>query len=149
MLHNRVEEAYLVKFNETVSAFIDSIVLAEVNVDSKIQRIPFYVAMMIGDQAQRETYARVLLAISADGTSDDISRKIPLANERYFRTEMCTRILQSVPQVAMYESQEHPSGATAKRDYLQSNWQLVRDNVEFTREVSAEDFKAMEVLRWL
>lgn len=40
-------------------------------------------------------------------------------------------------------------GDDAKRLYLEKNWELVRDNVEFTRELDEADFKAMEVLQWL
>ena len=47
----------------------------------------------------------------------------------------------------MYDNTD--SGIDGKREFLERNWDIVRDNVEFTREVSPEDFKAMEVLRWL
>ena len=47
----------------------------------------------------------------------------------------------------MYESTA--SGIDGKKEFLERNWHIVRDNVEFTREVSPEDFKSMEVLRWL
>lgn len=40
-------------------------------------------------------------------------------------------------------------GLDSKRAYLERDWNLVRDNVEFTRNVDPEDFKSMEVLRWL
>ena len=40
-------------------------------------------------------------------------------------------------------------GLDNKKMYLERDWNLVRDNVEFTREIDAEDFKKMEVLRWL
>lgn len=133
--------------------FIESIITdkaALFDMASKVQRIPFYVAMMLGDQAQRETYAKVLLKLSKGGTSDDISRKIPQANEKLFTDDMCMRILQSVPQVAMYEEENCLVGSTqAKESYLERNWDLVRDNVEFTREVDSDDLQSMEILRWL
>lgn len=74
MLHDRVRD--LDKYNAIVRVFIESIVDSNVplSVASKIQRVPFYIAMMAGDQVQRETYARVLLSLSQDGTSDDVSR---------------------------------------------------------------------------
>ena len=77
MLHDRVDNAS--KYNDIMRVYVESIVDSKVPIDvaSKVQRIPFYIAMMIGDQAQRETYARALLAISSNGTSDDISKKIP------------------------------------------------------------------------
>ena len=67
------------QYNDIVRFYIESIVESKVPIDvaSKDKRIPFYVAMMLGDQAQRETYARALLAISSNGTSDDISKRIP------------------------------------------------------------------------
>lgn len=88
------------QYNNILRIYIESMIsnrAALFDMASKVQRIPFYVAMMIGDQAQRETYAKVLLKISKGGTSDDISRKIPQANEKLFTDDMCTRILQSVP----------------------------------------------------
>jgi hypothetical protein len=88
-----------------------------------------------------------LLSISTGGISDEISCNVSQANEKYFTEDMCTRILQSVPAVAMYESKT--SGIDGKKEYLERNWHIVRDNVEFTREWSSEDAKAMEVLRWL
>ena len=93
MLHDRVND--MDKYNEILRVFIESIVDCHVPIDvgSKIQRIPFYVAMMMGDQAQRETYARVLLAISCDGLGDDISKRISNTNAIYFNEDMCTRIL--------------------------------------------------------
>lgn len=79
MLHNRVDPALMDQYNDIVRFYIESIVESKVPIDvaSKDKRIPFYVAMMLGDQAQRETYARALLAISSNGTSDDISKRIP------------------------------------------------------------------------
>ena len=61
-------------YNNILRIFIESIVDSHVplKVASKVQRIPFYIAMMVGDQAQRETYARVLLSLSQNGTSDEI-----------------------------------------------------------------------------
>ena len=51
MLHDRVND--MDKYNEILRVFIESIVDCHVPIDvgSKIQRIPFYVAMMMGDQA--------------------------------------------------------------------------------------------------
>ena len=96
---------------------------------------------------------------------------------------MCTRILQSVPAIAIYERPEDAMDGVAdmiatsdqipaimqdtdasglaitrKQNYLDQEFSnirkgvsdaQIRDNVEFTAEVSEEDFKKMELLRWL
>lgn len=53
MLHNRVESQSIGKYNEIIRAFIDTIVESKVKIDvaSKVQCVPFYVALMVGDQA--------------------------------------------------------------------------------------------------
>lgn len=100
MLHNRIDKKFQPDYNQILRVFIESMVAggeARFDLASRVQRIPFYVAMMLGEQDQRETYARVLLTLSKDGTSDDLSQKIAQANEQLFTEAMCTRILQSVP----------------------------------------------------
>ena len=62
---------------------------------------------------------------------------------------MCTKILQSVPEVAMYFTDKQEYGCDGKRVYHERELELVRDHVEFTREVTEEDLRSMEVLRWL
>ena len=48
----------------------------------------------------------------------------------------------------MYDDGTLRSGSDAKAVYLNKQLDLVRDNVEFTREMSPEDEIAMEVLKW-
>lgn len=48
-----------------------------------------------------------------------------------------------------YDGTFKGDGLDSKRAYLERDWNLVRDNVEFTKDVDPEDFKSMEVLRWL
>lgn len=70
---------------------------------------------------------------------------------------MCTRILQSVPEIAMYDKYQlelldSSSGRAkdAKQVFHEQELKvLIRDYVEFTREIEPEDFKSMEALRWL
>ena len=66
ILHDRIDPIYQDKYNVIIANFIESIVESKVKIDvaTKVKRIPFYIAMMIGDQAQRENYAKVLLYIS-------------------------------------------------------------------------------------
>ena len=76
--------------------YIESVIVdSKVKIDpaTKVQSVPFYVAFMVGDQAQRETYARILLSITQDGTSDDINQRVTHENEKYFTKDMCQRIL--------------------------------------------------------
>ena len=70
--------------------------------------------MMLGDQSQRDTFARALLKISANGTSDDISKRVSQTNEKLFSEEMCARILRSIPEVAMYDDGTLKSGKDTK-----------------------------------
>ena len=89
MLHDRIDSAFSANYNKILQIYIESIVESKVKIDvaSKVECVPFYISLMIGDQPQRETYARVLLSITKreGGTSDDtVSKRISQANEKYF-----------------------------------------------------------------
>jgi len=51
MLQDRIERNYLGKYNDILRCFIESVVSYKANIEvaSKVQRISFYVAMMLGE----------------------------------------------------------------------------------------------------
>ena len=63
-------------------------------------------------------------------------------NEAYFKKEMCTRILHSVPYQGIYRG-------TDRRHYTNSNWHEERAHLQFTMSLQKQDEEDMEVLLWL
>lgn len=147
MLHNRISAqrtshgpSPIDKYNKIVSEYIISI--AESNTlpeEQKLKTIPFYVSMLVGDFSQRDTYAKVMVKITDNGSMKVIRKN----NEAYFIKEMCTRIIHSVPTLAIYEGDD-------REVYLRKNWRHVRgEHIQFVGALDQEDQESMDVLQWL
>ena len=56
---------------------------------------------------------------------------------------MCTRIIHSVPTLAIYEGDD-------REVYLRKNWRHVRgEHIQFVGALDQEDQESMDVLQWL
>lgn len=65
---------------------------------------------------------------------------------------MCALLFHCVPQLAIYDVDGTYGGAQkGQMSFESQDWQLLRDNIEFHKEVvcSDEEVKQMEVLKWL
>ena len=150
MLHNRISvsgqaqrighnTSPTAKYNQIVREYIYSIADSKtLHEPAKLEAIPFYIAMLIGELDQREAYARVMVHI----TDDSAMTRIRTNNEAYFTKDMCTRILHSVPHRAIYWGKE-------RDEYLQTDWHKLRDHILFVTDLKHEDHSTMEVLMWL
>ena len=110
MLHNRIgssgqgqhlghSPSPTAKYNAIVQEYIYSIADSKnLHEPAKLEAIPFYIAMLIGEFDQREAYARVMVNI----TDESAMTRIRTNNEFYFTKDMCTRILHSVPHRTIY-----------------------------------------------
>lgn len=95
--------------------------------------------MLVGDFSQRDTYAKVMVKITDNGSMKVIRKN----NEAYFAREMCTRIINSVPTLAIYEGDD-------REVYLRKNWRHVRgEHIQFVGALDQEDQESMDVLQWL
>jgi hypothetical protein len=103
---------------------------------------------MIGQKAQCEVYCKFLLQVN----DENVMRQYNQSNFTYFKESMCNIIFHSVPKLAIYDLDGRHGGADRGRNkFLENNWQLLRDNINFTKEIlsSPEDSAQMNVLRWL
>lgn len=124
----------LEKYNEIVACFIETLKdRSNCNLMSKLQRTPFYVYFMLGDETMREVYARVLVDVRDDNSMKQVRQE----NRVYFVESMCNRILHSVPEVAMYDGNSFED----RRKFLKENWQQNKDRVNFVGEVTPEDLE--------
>lgn len=126
MLHNRIDAAKppsgpspTAKYNKIVSDYIasihDSTVLHE---PLKLAAIPFYVALLVGEKAQRSAFAKVMVQMK----DESIMAAIHSNNKEIFEGEMCKRILNSVPRLAIYQGDA--------RSYDNELWHTLRDDIE-------------------
>ena len=81
--------------------------------------------MLVGDLQQRDTYAKVMVKITDNGAMAVIRQN----NEAYFTKEMCTRIIHSVPTLAIYDGDD-------REVYLRKNWRFLRQHIEFVAYLS-------------
>ena len=119
MLHNRVGQVdtYNIILNRYIIQINES---SNLHAPTKLTLLPFYISMVLGEQAQKESYARILIGERDDSFMKSIRSK----NTKYFSAEMCKRILYSVPDVNMYNGMK-------REEFLEKNWHLVRNNIKF------------------
>ena len=93
-------------------------------------------ALLIGEKAQRTAFARVMVQMK----DESVMAAIHGNNKDIFEPEMCKRILNSVPRLAIYQGDA--------RSYENELWYTLRDDIESRLEEKG-DHSVIEQLLWL
>ena len=144
MLHNRIDASepasglsQTAKYNRILSEYITqshgSTVLHEPH---KLESIPFYIGLLIGERAQRTAFAKIMIQMKDEGIMSSIHNH----NKRIFTEQMCQKLLKCVPRLAIYNGEA--------RQYDNDRWYTLRDDIEAQLE-SKEEHSVIEQLLWL
>jgi hypothetical protein len=93
MLLNRISEQSAEKYNQLISRYIlDVFSCKSSDHEMKSKQVPFYIACLLGKQAQCELYSSLLLQV----TNETHMKQYHAQNYQVFTEGMCTLLLHSV-----------------------------------------------------